>query len=121
MLTLTPERQFSIKANFNAHVDKVYDLIRLDFTEFLQIIPNDNPTASEVKGLALEIFQEVTNFFRISSSKHEFAEYLVGYAQLFILTGLISGERSGEFFAQVIEIVQSCLKSTKELMEAPTE
>lgn len=119
MLTLTPERQFSIKANFDAHVDKIYNLIRLDYTEFLNVIPDENPTVEQVKFVALEIFQEVASYFRVSKSKDEFADYLVSYAQLFVFTGLLDGERSGEFFSQVIEIVQSCFKSTKELMEAP--
>lgn len=121
MITLTPERSFSIKSNFDAHVNQVYDLIRLDYTELLQVIPNESPSVDETKILALEVFQTVTNFFRISRSKDQFAEYITGYAKIFVYTGIFDGERSGNFFSEVINIVQSCLKSTKELMEQPTE
>lgn len=121
MSTLTPERSFSIKSNFDAHVNQVYDLIRLNYTELLQVIPNESPSVEETKGLALEVFQTVTNFFRVSQNKEQFAEYMTVYAKIFIYTGIFDGERSGNFFSEVIEIVQSCLKSTKELLEAPTE
>lgn len=121
MITLTPERSFSIKLNFDAHVNQVYDLIRLNYTELLQVIPDESPSVDETKVLALEVFQTVTNFFRVSRSKEQFAEYMTGYAKIFIYTGIFDGQRSGEFFSEVIEVVQSCLKSTKELMEAPTE
>lgn len=121
MLTLTPERSFSIKSNFDAHVNQVYDLIRLNYTELLEVIPNESPSVEETKGLALEVFQTVTNFFRLSRNKEQFAEYMTVYAKIFIYTGIFDGERSGNFFSEVIEIVQSCLKSTKELLEAPTE
>lgn len=119
MLTLTPERSFSIKSNFDAHVNQVYDLIRLNYTELLEVIPNESPSVEETKGLALEVFQTVTNFFRVSRNKEQFAEYMTGYAKIFIYTGIFDGERSGNFFSEVIEVVQSCLKSTKELLEQP--
>ena len=121
MSTLTPERSFRIKSNFDAHVNQVYDLIRLNYTELLEVIPNESPSVEETKGLALEVFQSVTNFFRVSRNKEQFAEYMTVYAKIFIYTGIFDGERSGNFFSEVIEIVQSCLKSTKELLEAPTE
>jgi len=121
MLTLTPERSFRIKSNFDTHVNKVYDMIRLNYTELLQVIPDASPSVEQTKGLALEVFQKVTGFFTESRNKEEFAELMVGYAQKFIYTGLFDGKRAGTFFSEVIEVVQSCLMSTKELMEAPTE
>lgn len=121
MLTLTPERSFSIKSNFDAHVTQVYDLIRLNYTELLQVIPDESPSVEDTKGLALEVFQTVTNFFRVSRSKEQFAEYITGYAKIFIYTGIFDGERSGNFFSEVIGVVQNCLKTTKELMEQPLQ